>query len=313
MPSNEEESASPELNRRCHHKYDDSIPSVREKLNIFLKENKDILDDIYNEDIEDAKKSDFTIRRFLVLNGGKVDAALTSLLDAFKWYKKMKFREITDNYFPSEVYRIGAVFPYEPDKAGRSTIYVRMKCSPRIPELVDVVKHYVSFLLWKLDQESREKGWTIVTDFNGSGFSRWDLEFARHFVLVMRYYFPMGLQYKLCIDIGLIWRGLYFMMKDVLPKKFRDILIFLPKDSLNEYVNPENIPPFLGGTSRRKFNGSIVVPEGCPSGIEFAEKVLGLNTKGKYQNFQPILEKIYAENSKEESELESAQRIEGCN
>lgn len=119
------------LNKRCHHKFDNAISIVREKLVKFTDDKSNCVD-FYTEDIEDAKCNDFTIRRFLVLNDGKPDAALSSLLDAFRWYKKMSFREMKDNYFPAEVYQVGAVFPYEPDKDGRSTIYVRMKCSPRI-------------------------------------------------------------------------------------------------------------------------------------------------------------------------------------
>ena len=85
MPSEEEEPSS-STNQRCHHKFDDSIPIVREK---FLKLIKDggsnsvhnsisdsaTCNDIYLEDIEDAKRNDFTIRRFLVANGGKIRVA----------------------------------------------------------------------------------------------------------------------------------------------------------------------------------------------------------------------------------------------
>lgn len=285
------------LNKRCHHKFDKVIPIVREKLMKF-RDEKSTCDDMYNEDIADAMNNDFTIRRFLVLNDGKPEAALASLLDAFRWYKKMSFRDMKDDYFPAEVYQVGAVFPYEPDKDGRSTIYVRMKCSPRIPELVDAIKHYVSFLLWKVDQESRERGWVVITDFEGSSFSGWDLDFARYFVIVMRYYFPTGLHLKICVDIGIVWRGLWIVMKDILPKRFSKILIFLPRDKLTKYVANENIPRFIGGTCKRPFNGLAVVPNGAPSGVHFAENVLGLNRKNF--DFRHIVEKILNENKREE-------------
>lgn len=220
------------------------------------------------------------------------------MMEAFKWYKQMAFRDMKDNYFPAEVYQVGAVFEYEPDALGRSTLYVRMKCSPRIPELVDAIKHYVSFLIWKIDQKSREKGWIVITDFDGSSFSRWDLEFARYFVILLKNYFPTGMQLKLCLDIGIIWRGLWFMMKDVLPKRFRDILLFMPRDKLTDYVNIENIPRFLGGSCARPFNGLPVVPPGAPSGMDFAEKALRLRRSDF--NFQPILDKILQDNQKEE-------------
>lgn len=285
------------LNERCHHKFDKLIQIVRDKF-IKLIEEKSVCSDIYDADIADAMNNDFTIRRFLVLNDGKPEAALESLLKAFKWYKEMSFRDMKENYFPAEVYQFGAIFPYEPDKDGRSTIYARMKCTARIPELVDAIKHYVSFLLWKVDQESRERGWVVITDFEGSSFSGWDLDLARYFAIVMRYYFPTGLHLKICIDIGIVWRGLWIMMKDILPKKFSKMLLFLPRHELTKYIPNENIPRFIGGTCERPFNGLAMVPNGAPSSVQFAERVLGLK-KGHF-NFDHIIEKILNENEREE-------------
>lgn len=137
-------------NSRLHPKYDEFIPNVRSKV---LEQVSTCINDVYGQDIEDKIKSNDTfIRRFLVYNHGNVEETVSQIMTALKWYKSQQFHDLTDAYFPAEMWSMGGVFLYETDLQGHPSLFVRLRSCIKIPEINDMVKKYISYLIWKLDQ-----------------------------------------------------------------------------------------------------------------------------------------------------------------
>lgn len=57
------------------------------------------------------------------------------LIESMKWRKEFGVNQLSDNYFPKQFFRCGAVFQYEPDVNGFATVYLRIKMIKKIPEL----------------------------------------------------------------------------------------------------------------------------------------------------------------------------------
>lgn len=284
--------------------YDPLIPAVRARLPIVLLSGSGVTNDeeaetYYEDDVMYVMKSDYEVRRFLIDSNGKIDTAVKSLVASLKWRKSQRLRHLTDSYFPSEVWYMGAIFLYEPDRWDRPVLHMRLKTNIRVKELTPVVQHFVSYLSFKLESMGREMGYTVVVDFKGVSLRNCDLEMAS-FVLHLKSVFPNGLRLLLAVDCPLIAHAAWNLVKYAVPADQRHIMKMIPRSEVCDYIKPENLPNYLGGCCKRKFCGPSVVPPGSKSAADFAVNTLGLSLKRAEQiieTYKPFL--------KEADELQS--------
>lgn len=279
-------------------RYDDRIASVRSRVQAAVNSlsEEERKSQFYAEDVEEINRSDYEVRRFLLDWGGREDGTVKSILKSLRWKKSMGLRDLRDNYFPADMWFIGGVFIYEPDREGRPTMHIRLKTAITTRELMTTIKQFLAYLCWKVDRSGGEAGYIVLVDFEGISIKNCDLEMARY-VLEIKQVFPKFLRYLLAVDCPLIARAAWNMVKFAISPEDRHVMQMVSRAEVTKYVAPENLPPFLGGTSSRKFCGPSVVPNGSPSYVDFGAHHLGISEERGHKLFkayQPMREEAEA-------------------
>lgn len=191
------------------------------------------------------------------------------MIGTLKWIKQENFRRTEANTFPAEFYFIGALFDYEPDLEGNFTIYIRVKyilrCGPLVPHAIS----WASKFFYDLDIKLQGAFYTVLIDFQGCGLKNAEFEFIWHAINVMRTYLPACLKQILIIDLPKIFKFGWAIVKKLVPESERSILVFISRPEIFNYIAKENVPDFLGGSCSRPNQGPPMVPEGCPTAIEY--------------------------------------------
>lgn len=275
---------------RYHYRFDHLIQAAREHA---LQRLQGMDDCVYPEDVTLVETDDHIVRRFLIANTGNLPSAVYKMIEALKWVKKMRYRDIGDNYFPQEMWFVGGIFLYEEDLDGHPTIHLRLKFFQKIKELSDAVKHFFGYLLWKVDQIAGPKGYTIVADFNGVHFSNYDLGMLM-FIVEVKDYIPQGAHSIIAVDCPWFMRAAWNTVKYALPSERRDQMMLMSCEDLGRVIDRRHLPFFLGGTCQRVFLGETVVPHGCPDAIAFGTS-LGINKsvcEKIWKMYEPFVQEV---------------------
>lgn len=258
-------------------KFDHLISETREILHHKLTTEVKYLNTYYNFDLERAMNDSYQVRRFLHKANGSIELAVKSIIASFQWIKSNKLRDLRESDFPGEVFLLGAVFPYEKDKFGRPTNYMRVKNHVLIKELTKLKIQFIYYLALMTDDEAGEDGVTIVVDLNGISISHLDLEMALS-LSSMREHLPYSAAYVILVDLPFIARTGFNLIKYALPTELRELMVVIDRKDLTKYIDINNIPKFLGGKCKTPYSGPEMVPPGSITSAEYARKVLKLKS-----------------------------------
>lgn len=274
------------------------VQAAREKFLLDLANDND-RQFYYPEDIEKIRSEDWFVKRFLLARGRKVDDAVAMMFDALKWRKSEDIRNLRPTYFPDEMFKISAMFLYQPDREGNLTVYFRVRYILRIPELLPTLKKFGNLLLYRVDEASAAgHGITGVADFQGTGLQNADIDLLFYSIQTLRNYFPAGINHILIVDLPWVLRACWGLAKSWLPESKRKMVEFITRKEIRQFIDPENLPDFMGGNCQLPYKGSKVAPVGCPSARQFCIDQLGLSEKvaDKIAGiYRPIVEALEAD------------------
>lgn len=215
-------------------------------------------------------EDDWFVKRFLLARSRKVDAGLNMIIETLKWRKREGFASIPANYFPAEFYYVNGMFSYEPDKHGNVSIHIRIKYVLRCGPLVSHAVKWASKFFYDLDSKTESAFYSVVIDFADCGIQNAEIEFVRHAICILKNYIPASLKRIMLVDLPRVLRFAYSIVKGWIPESGRNVLHFVSRKELLQYYERENLPDYLGGTCSRPYQGPKVVPQGCPSAVEYA-------------------------------------------
>lgn len=273
--------------------FDHLIPDVRQSVRASIDSlsEEDRRAKYYKADLIELENSDYEVRRFLVASNGKENMAVQKILHALQWKKEMQVRELRDDSFPLEFWAIGGMFAYEPDRNGRKVLHFRMRVCVSCRELITTIKRFLTYTAWKMDRAAGELGFTVVVDLKGISFENCDLEMAKHTV-ALDAAFPHGIRKVLAVDCPALIRAAWWALLLVVPNERKALMTMVNQQELRNYVAPENLPGYLGGSCSRQFCGPSVVPVGAPSFTDFAADHLNI-TSDRFQimnaKYQPLM------------------------
>lgn len=280
---------------------DRNFPTIDSELinrvrNKFVQHYETHKDDFEEKDLMMIKEDDWNVYRFVNYHNGNEDKAYDQLAKSFEWRKKMALRSTEANFFPDLIWRLGPLFIYENDRKGRPTIYSRCKFVLCIKEIAEFERLFTAYQIWSIDMLANGKGWSLILDFAETGLKNTDFDLLKFFLNLLMVQFPRGIDNILVINLPFILRLFWGLVKTWIPSDRIDLIKFVDQTSIQEHIQPENLPNFLGGTCQRPYKGMNVVPKGCPDVFEFGEKIAHISRKRCeeiYKIFEPlILEEI---------------------
>ncbi|RWS06051.1 motile sperm domain-containing protein 2-like protein [Dinothrombium tinctorium] len=246
---------------------------VQRMRNEFLKEYARDPNQFDERDAEKVKTDDWFVKRFLLARNRDEKKAQNMLISTLRFFKEKNFRNIKPNDFPGEIYSLGGIFTYENDKEGNGTVYMRIKFVLRVSELKETMKKFASFLIFNLDEQVNGQGITAVVDFKDCGMRNCDLDLLWFAITTLTSYCPYGLTRILVVDLPKILQTFWFQAKYFIPSKWHNLIVFVDRNSIADYIEIEKLPKFLGGTCNRPYRGAEVIPDGCPSAFDFVRKL----------------------------------------
>lgn len=190
---------------------DKFVSEVRQSLLDQFAKDDSIFEKYDREDVEQVKNGNsWFIRRFLVEKPSTtILVALQKIEDAMKWRKAFGVNQLlvclffdghiltncflfrNDASFPRELYKVGGVFPYLPDKDGNSVFIFRMRVLKKNPNSSTAVYErelFKKFLIYRLEQlimSNPHKKIRIVVDFQKASIFNTDLHISKFMLSTM--------------------------------------------------------------------------------------------------------------------------------
>jgi len=239
----------------------------------FLAESSTNKDQYSEEDVEDVRTKDHTVRRYLESRKCDIDEAFKMMVNSMKWRKTLGVKSLNEDSFPREYYQIGGVFTYGKDLNGSQMIILRVKVNKKISEWADLLKKYIVFLIEREDLRYAAKennGVCVVFDCNGAGVSNVDIDLLSFIVQTLRDYYPTLLKSVLVHELPWILQYVFKLVQTWLPKEHQKLLHLISKKELQDYVAAEELPDFMGGNNSLSYR---IVPKNAPTAQEIADKV----------------------------------------
>ncbi|KAG9510261.1 Cystathionine gamma-lyase, partial [Fragariocoptes setiger] len=226
-------------------------------------------DSFIKEDYERMLVDDWTVSRFLLRcrQDPKRASRLMEQCGKFRQQYKMGLSKLSD--FPVEFHRSGGLFRYAPDRVGNETLYMRIKMHRRLSELSNIMKQYILCVLEECDRANNGRGTAVVFDLTGCGLQNVDPSFLFWLVYSFRNYCPKGLSYIIVYNLPWILNATAKLALSWLSSTNRKRLRFVSGDAIQDFIAPENLPDFMGGTCKIDYTA---VPEGSLPAEETAEQ-----------------------------------------
>jgi len=221
-----------------------------------------------------------TLVRYLRGRNGDIKAAEVMLLDSLEWFREQRYwedwlrkHEVEDSPQHKALFRkYGAEGPFGLDKLGVPVLYVRAGLQDTVGMIRETsVEVYVRHLVWNLEDNCDKHylasvkvgkaviGSVMVLDLQGMtwgqaqenmGMLIWFLD------NVLKDRFPEFIRALYVINVPWFFRMGWHIVSPFIPEETKEkMLIFrsgyLPR--LQEHVDLQQIPAFLGGTSRERW------------------------------------------------------------
>ncbi|RWS28343.1 motile sperm domain-containing protein 2-like protein, partial [Leptotrombidium deliense] len=180
---------------------------------------------------------------------------------------------VEDIHFPADFFEIGALFVYKEDKNSRRSLYLRIKFVSKVPELRDILKQFLVHTVYKIDEQSSNKGYVLILDFKGASVKNCDLDLVSFLINTLKNYFPYGVQCILVNELPWILTAFWKLVETWIPENARELIKCTKYSTLREYFDESNLPDFAGGCCLQDYRD---IPKGCLDGEEFGTRILGI-------------------------------------
>ena len=129
--------------------------------NNFLEHAFNKKDLCHEIDVYRVCTDDWTVNRFLFDNKDQKKAE-KALIKAMHWRMEFGVNDMTDDYFPRELYQRGDPQLFGQNRQGKYIVWggIRNKNEPFIDEMMDLNKRWMVYLNEQCDKFVRDKGYT---------------------------------------------------------------------------------------------------------------------------------------------------------
>ena len=232
------------------------------------------------QDYKKVMNEDFFVSRFILFNDNGPVKGLDMLKNCLTWRKQIGLNKFDPLQVPKELYILSPIFIYLPDRKGRNTLYIRGQMSLKFPILQNRVKESLVYMINKIDSMEKKFGsWSFIVDATGSGFSNVEVELIQFLHDIVSNYYPLATRYTLIYGASGFLRSFSGLLKSYPSIKF------VNQKQLFEYISPENVPDFMGGSCTINYRR---IPKGAKTFYELG-KDLNLDEKEINNFLKPYL------------------------
>ncbi|XP_043086496.1 motile sperm domain-containing protein 2 [Puntigrus tetrazona] len=217
----------------------------------YVEESQDKYD---SRDVERLFKDDALVEGYLTWRHFVVEDALKMMDESLQWRKEFTLNDLSESSIPRWMFESGAVFLHGYDKEGNKLFWFRVKLHVKDAKTILDKKRYVAF--WLERYAKREPGMplTVVFDMSESGLSNIDMDFVKYIINCFKVYYPKFLSKMIMYEMPWIMNAAWKIVKTWLGPEAISKLKFVTKSDIQTYVDPEHLPPHMGGTDQFKYS-----------------------------------------------------------
>ena len=171
------------------------------------------------------------------------------MVRTLKWRKSYGVKNLTDDHFPQEVYKIGLVVDIGKAKTGEPILLLRLNRWRRVsPEFREIMKRFLVHQVERYDKKNiRMMG---ICDWTGVTKANIDLELYIHMATFSHHYLFTSTQ-TFVPDMPAIVEATWKLMSLVFHEKLRERIKMCKSEDLLEYMDKAILPANLGGTNKK--------------------------------------------------------------
>jgi len=155
--------------------------------------------------------------------------------------------DLTSNDLDEGLKAKGSLFLRNRDKDGKQLLIFDVKKHVKGVVPMEEMQKVFLYFLERIDRETEDGMVTIVFDCQGCGLKNMDMEFIRYMIDVLKDYFPQVLNYILVLDMPWVLNAAWKIIKAWLPAAGVRKIRFVNKNTVDEYVIPDQKPLAWGG------------------------------------------------------------------
>lgn len=228
----------------------DNIEELRRRIS---EEAERDPDQFHPADVQKIADCDELCRRFIRHKKLDLEAAFEMAKKALIWRKKFEVNDITEATLPPVYFDFGAMFPLGKDKFGSQLIYHRVKLHRKDERNALQHRRFLVFWVEKLLYEMNYVRLSFVLDLAESGYGNMDMELINFLISLFKEYYPWALGFIMVYDMPWLFNTAWKVVKSWLPAEGVDRIKFVDRNTITEFVSPENLPDYMGGTQKLPF------------------------------------------------------------
>ncbi|KAM9801803.1 motile sperm domain-containing protein 2 isoform 1-T1 [Syngnathus typhle] len=231
---------------------EEKIEQTRERFkNEFLKESSDKYD---QRDVDRLQKDNSLVEGYLMWRLYVVDDALKMIDESFHWRKEYGVNDLSESSIPRWMFETGAVFLHGYDREGNKLLWFRVKLHVKDAKTIIDKKKYVAFWLERNVKKEPGMPMTVVFDMSESGLANIDMDFVKYVVSCFKMYYPKLLSMMIIVEMPWIMNAAWKIVKTWLGPEAISKLKFASRSELQSYIDPEYLPPHMGGNDLFKYS-----------------------------------------------------------
>uniref|UniRef100_A0AAZ3NRQ7 Motile sperm domain-containing protein 2 n=2 Tax=Oncorhynchus tshawytscha TaxID=74940 RepID=A0AAZ3NRQ7_ONCTS len=228
------------------------IEETRKRFRIeYAQDSSDKYD---SRDVDRLWKDDVLVDGYLEWRHFEVEDTLKMIDESLQWRKEFKLNDINESSVQKSLFESGMHYLHGYDKEGNKLFWFRVKLHVKDVKMLTEKKRYVAF--WLESYARREPGipLTMIFDMSEVGLSCIDMDFIKYIINCFQVYYPRLLSKMLMYEMPWIMNAAWKMVKNMLSQDAIDKLKFVSKSDIQNYVDRENLPSYMGGTDPFKFS-----------------------------------------------------------
>ncbi|KAF7385774.1 motile sperm domain-containing protein 2-like [Vespula maculifrons] len=204
-------------------------------------------------DIDRIKYNDDWLKRFLEHNENDLQESLSMLWESCTWRRKVGANDISEDNVKKDYLEEGVIFSYGKDKDGKTLFIVRSKLHVKGAKDFGELQRCIIYWFERLEREGNGNQISIFFDMAETGLSNMDMELTKYLIGLFKSYYPNFLNYIIIFEMPWVLNAAFKIIKSWLPAKAIPKIKFVNKSNLKDFVDPNDILKYWGGTNDYTF------------------------------------------------------------
>ncbi|CAH2238560.1 motile sperm domain-containing protein 2-like [Pararge aegeria] len=207
------------------------------------------------------------------------------LWDIFSWRKSVSANDINENNLRMDYVHEGGLFPHGRDVDGCLLLIVKSKKHVKGAKDFEELKKVIIYWFDRIEREENGDKITLFFDLDGCGLNNFDMELIKYVISLFKSYYPSFLNYIIIYQMPWVLSAAFKIVKGLLPARAIEKMKFVTKESLIDFVTPDQALTCWGGKDNYEFEFVSEGKGNTPKKVTFAEQ--GDHSPGEMLSLNP--------------------------